>query len=151
MSAPIYFYGKPDDFYEFSNFSPHGFETEVGYWATVEHYFQAQKFAGDEHVEYRERIRLARHPKDAKDLGQTRLIPLRSDWNEVKDDVMRFAIRMKFRAPTLAELLVSTGDRPLFEKSDADYYWGVGADGTGLNRAGTILEEVRRELRDLGT
>ena len=144
MSTPIYFYGKTDEFYEFSNFSPHGFETDEGYWPTVEHYFQAQKFSGDENLEYRERVRCARRPKDAKDLGQSRKIPLRANWNEVKEDVMIFGLRKKFERQ---ELLLSTGERPLVEKSDSDHYWGCGASGSGLNRMGALLEAVRSELR----
>ena len=147
MDEPIYFYGTDDHFYEFSNFSPHGFETDEGYWPTVEHYFQAQKFSGIEHAAYREKVRMARRPKDAKDLGQTRKVPLRGDWNDVKEDVMLIALRLKFRSPNLLKLLVSTGDRPLFEKSDTDFYWGVGRDGSGLNRMGRLLEQVRYELR----
>ena len=144
---PIHFYGETDDYYEFSNFSPYGFETEVGSWPTVEHYFQAQKFAGVENSDYRERIRLARRPEQAKELGQTREIPLRPDWNEAKDGVMLYALRRKFERLELREILLSTGSRLLFEKSDADYYWGTGADGTGLNRMGSLLARVRDELR----
>lgn len=147
MNGPIRFYGKTDEYYEFSNFSPHGFETQDGYWPTVEHYFQAQKFAGDEHAKYREKIRNARRPKEAKDLGQSRKVPLREDWNDVKDEVMLLALRLKFSAPTLRDLLLATGNRPLHEKSDGDFYWGIGRDGSGLNRMGCLLEQVRNELQ----
>src|SRR6478609_2939466 len=57
--APICFYSKTADHHELSNFSPFGFEEDGVHWDTVEHYFQAQKFAGPEHAAYRERIRLA--------------------------------------------------------------------------------------------
>lgn len=148
MDEPIYFYGKTDDFYEFSNFSPHGFETEDGYWPTIEHYFQAQKFVGDVNAEYRKRIRTARRPKDAKDLGQSRTVPLREDWNDAKDEVMLLALRLKFESPKLRDLLLSTGNRALYEKSETDFYWGAGRDGSGLNRMGCLLERIRDELHD---
>jgi ribA/ribD-fused uncharacterized protein len=116
------------------------------YWPTVEHYFQAQKFAGPELSEYRERIRQARSPKKAKALGHSCHVPIRQDWDEVKDEVMRTAIRKKFADPRLRELLLTTGDRALIEESPDDY-WGAGRDGTGENRLGKILMEVRAELR----
>ncbi len=147
MTRPIYFYAETDEYYEFSNFSLHGFDTDEGYWPSVEHYFQAQKFVGDRSEDHRERIRRAENPEEAKVLGQTRTLLLRSDWNEVKEDVMRLALRKKFERPELRELLLSTGARPLVEKSATDDYWGVGADGKGLNRMGSILEEIRLELR----
>jgi len=47
----------------------------------------------------------------------------------------------------LAELLLSTGEDTLAEAAPGDYYWGIGADGSGENRLGRILEQVRTELR----
>ena len=59
----IYFYTTTDDFGFFSNFSRHGFELDGEYWPTVEHYFQAQKFAG---TRYEAQIRRAPTPKEAR-------------------------------------------------------------------------------------
>ena len=93
MSKPIYFYSKTEEWYELSNFYPHGFEDDNGlYWPTVEHYFQAMKFAGDEYFDYREQIRLNPSPARAKKLGQTRDYPLRDDWEKVKEEVMLYAL-----------------------------------------------------------
>ena len=82
----ISFYVPSDEYGFLCNFSAHGFTLADRYWPTVEHYFQSQKFAGTEHEE---RIRVSRTPKEAKNLGQTRELPLRSDWENVKVDVMR--------------------------------------------------------------
>lgn len=79
MANPIYFFTKNDRFYELSNFAPFGFEEDGAYWRTVEHYFQAQKF---EDADHRERIRRAHSPKQAKDLGQSRALPIRRDWEK---------------------------------------------------------------------
>ena len=57
MSEPIYFFGEDGPYRELSNFYPCGFEEDGVCWPTVEHYFQAQKFPGDENAAYRERIR----------------------------------------------------------------------------------------------
>ena len=128
-----------------SNFSPYGFEEEGVYWRTVEHYFQAQKFENPEH---REKIRNAHSPKQAKDLGQSRAIPIRGDWEQVKEQIMKHALSLKFTNPKMKELLLSTKKRELIENSPYDCDWGCGRDGGGKNRLGKLLMEVRSELRE---
>ncbi|WP_170331759.1 NADAR family protein [Ruegeria arenilitoris] len=144
-SSTIYFYAQTDAYSEFSNFAPFGVSVEDQWWRTVEHYFQAQKF---HNAEYRERIRLSNKPKDAKALGMTRKIPLRDDWEEVKDQIMLEAVRIKFKTHVdLKVLLLSTGDAQIVENAPMDSYWGCGPDGNGLNKLGEILMHVRDELR----
>lgn len=141
----IYFYDTTGRYGCFSNFSRHGFELAGVYWATSEHYFQAQKFAGTSHVED---IRLAPTPKEAANRGRQRTRPLRPDWEQVKDDVMRTAVRRKFEShANIRAVLLATGDEELVEAAPGDYYWGCGADGSGQNRLGQILMEVRAALR----
>jgi ribA/ribD-fused uncharacterized protein len=142
----IYFYSTREPWGEFSNFAAFGIRMDTLWWTTVEHYFQAQKF---EDEAYQEKIRSASDPKRAADLGRSRSLPLRSDWEQIKDDVMRRAVRKKFQTHSaLKELLLSTGDEELVENAPGDYYWGVGKDGTGKNRLGQILQEIRQELRE---
>jgi ribA/ribD-fused uncharacterized protein len=142
---PIYFYSKTTAYYELSNFSPHGFQLDGAYWPTVEHYFQAQKFPSQ--PSYQEKIRQTRSPKDAKTLGRTRMVPLRPDWEAIKDEVMRRALRAKFIAhPELMTMLLGTGERELIENAPSDYYWGCGQTGTGKNRLGSLLMELRASL-----
>ena len=43
--------------------------------------------------------------------------------------------------------MLSTGEKVIVENAPGDYYWGCGKDGSGLNRLGQILEQVRKELR----
>jgi len=134
------------DYFEFSNFSLHGVELGGAYWPTVEHYFQAQKF---EDAAYRERIRRARTPKDAKELGRTRSLPILSDWDTKRDDVMLEAVRKKFQTHAeVREQLLATGDEELIENAPSDFYWGCGRTGTGQNKLGKILMRVRGELRE---
>ena len=45
--------------------------------------------------------------------------------------------------------MLDTGGALLVENAPGDYYWGIGADGTGKNRLGRILMEVRNELRSI--
>lgn len=141
----IYFYSTREQYGCFSNFSPHGFELDNLYWHTSEHYFQAQKFVGTIHLE---QIRLVKTPKDAAKMGRERTRPLRQDWEQVKDDIMRQAVLCKFTTHAdIKEILLDTGNQELIENSPIDWYWGCGSDGTGKNMLGIILMEVREILR----
>jgi ribA/ribD-fused uncharacterized protein len=146
---PIYFYHQNEKPYGcFSNFSAHGFDLDGAWWPTSEHYFQAQKFAGTPHVET---VRLAPTPMAAANVGRDRSLPLRADWDQVKDDVMRRAVLQKFAAhPDIRAILLGTGDETLVEKTTSDYYWGIGTQGGGKNMLGQILMEVRETLRKQG-
>jgi hypothetical protein len=143
----IYFYVEREKPYGcFSNFSAHGFMLDELYWATSEHYFQAQKFID---TPYREKVRQTKTPKDAANMGRNRSLPLRADWEQIKDDVMQKAVLQKFRTHAdIQEILLVTGDEVLVENSPIDYYWGCGKDGSGKNKLGQILMEVREILRD---
>lgn len=143
---PIYFYSVTEEPYGcFSNFSRHGFALDGVYWLTVEHYFQAQKFPDTPHVEA---IRLAKTPKQAKSMGNDRSKPLRADWESVKDEIMRQGVLRKFETyADIREILLATDDEHIYEAAPSDYYWGCGADGSGLNRLGEILMDVREILR----
>ena len=116
-------------------------------WRSTEHYFQAMKF---EHSP-KDFLELAQmeSPMEAHKAGRQRSRPLRPDWDSVKDRVMLDCCLAKFsQDPKLEALLDSTGDRPLVERSKKDKYWGDGGDGTGENRRGVILMDVRRMLRE---
>ncbi|HLO49717.1 MAG TPA: NADAR family protein [Kamptonema sp.] len=141
----IYFYSTQNEYGCFSNFSAHGFELEGVYWPTSEHYFQAQKFVGTPHCE---QIRQVKTPKDAAKMGRDRARPLRKDWEQVKEDIMRKAVLQKFQTHAeIRDILLSTADEEIIENSPIDYYWGCGKDGSGKNRLGYILMEVREILR----
>ncbi|AFY49671.1 hypothetical protein Nos7524_3897 [Nostoc sp. PCC 7524] len=141
----IYFYTVNEQYGCFSNFSAHGFVLDDLYWYTSEHYFQAQKFVGTLHVE---QIRLAKTPKQAANMGRERKRPLRPDWEQVKDNIMREAVLCKFATHAdIKEILLATGNEEIVENSPIDYYWGCGADGSGKNMLGIILMEVREILR----
>jgi|SRR5579859_833538 len=143
---PIYFYKTDEQYGCFSNFSRHGFELDGDFWPTSEHYFQAQKFVGTPHVEA---IRQVKTPRQAADMGRERDRPLRADWEQVKDDVMRKAVLKKFKTHAdIRALLLGTGDEEIVENSPTDSYWGCGKDGTGKNMLGKILMETRAILRN---
>ena len=58
------------------------------------------------------------------------------------------ALRAKFtQHADLAEILLGTEDAELIEHTERDSYWGDGGDGSGRNRLGHLLEQIRSELR----
>lgn len=140
----IYFYKINDEYGCFSNFAHYGFELDEKWWMTSEHYFQAQKFCG---TPYEEVIRLLDNPMKAAEMGRRRDLPLRADWKQVKDDVMRKAVLAKFvQNEDIKKVLLSTGKEIIIENTTNDYYWGCGKDERGKNMLGNILMEVREKL-----
>jgi N-glycosidase YbiA len=142
----IYFYSSLEEPYGcFSNFSSHGIEVDGVYYKTNEHYFQAMKFLGSS--KDMEDVRRTSTPKMAASVGRDRSRSLRSDWESVKDDIMRNGVLRKFEKHTeIRKLLLSTGDEEIIESAPGDYYWGAGTDGTGKNMLGKILMETRAIL-----
>jgi ribA/ribD-fused uncharacterized protein len=141
----INFYRVSDEFGEFSNFAPFPIKVDGKKWPTSEHFFQGQKFAG---TEYEESIRRVDSPMVAARMGRTRKEPLRKDWELVKEDIMRIGLRAKFtQHEDLRALLLSTNDAHLIEHTRNDLYWGDGGDGSGKNRLGCLLMELREELK----
>lgn len=145
LPLAIRFYRTNDLYGCFSNFSRHSVFLDGKRWPTSEHYFQAQKFL-DEAV--REKIRLRKTPREAADMGRDRSLPLRPDWETVKDDVMRKVVEAKFtQREEIRAILLDTGDEGLIEQTTNDYYWGCGTNGDGKNMLGRILMEVWEALR----
>ena len=140
---------KPEGRHGFlSNFFRWRFVLDCQRWETVEHYFQAAKF--NHHPELAERTRLLPCPDAAKSFTHERKSLWRPDWTqaEVRDEVMRVALRAKFgQSAFLMEELVATGEAELKEDSPYDGYWGVGPTGTGKNRLGQLLMELRSEIK----
>jgi len=145
----IYFYNTCEQPYGcFSNFSYHGFELDGFWWLTNEHYFQAQKFGETDPVWFT-KIREIKTPKEAAKMGNSRSHPLRTDWNNVKDEIMEKGVLQKFTTHTeIGELLIATGSELIVENSPIDYYWGCGKDGSGQNKLGQIIMKVREKLRN---
>jgi ribA/ribD-fused uncharacterized protein len=140
----IMFYRTSEEYGCFSNFSSHSIILEGTKWRTVEHYFQAKKFLDGRLIF---QIQMAESPLEAARLGRDEGKPLRSDWESIKEDVMRKAVEAKFRQNEDARnLLLSTGSAVIVEHTSNDCYWGDGGDGQGKNMLGKILMEVREKL-----
>ena len=127
-----------DGDYDFlSNF----YECNVTYdgieYQSSEAAYQAQKCQSKE-----ERYRFKDlTPMKAKRLG--RKVVMRTDWDDIKVDVMRKIVSAKFdQNPDLKQKLLDTKDEELIEGNYwGDTFWGV--DKYGENHLGKILMEIR--------
>lgn len=149
--GPIRFYNRDEPYYGFTNFYPAPIDLDGKIWPTTEHYFQAQKFIG---TSYLEMIRNFDRPRQAFDLSRNPTVSRwrRSDWEDIKINIMRKALLAKFtQHKNLRQMLLSTGDRYLIEHSPHDKFWGNGGDDTGENHLGLLLMEVRQVLINLQT
>lgn len=144
----IKFYGKSGKFGEFSNFYHSPIRIDGVVYITSEHYFQSMKYA-TVNPKYARKIANASNPMQAAQMGRTRRKPIRRDWEKIKDDIMRKALRAKFtQHPRLKKLLLSTGNEYIIENAPNDYYWGCGKRGSGKNMLGKLLVELREELKN---
>ena len=137
-----------NEFEFLSNFSKSEIILDGIIYPTVEHFFQAMKTKDPIR---RAEIAAAPTPGKAKRLG--RHVQLRSDWEEVKVDVMRQGLRLKFQDPKLRTMLLATGDKELVEGNTwHDRTWGrcicEKCGGQGENLLGQLLMELREEIRN---
>jgi N-glycosidase YbiA len=140
----IYFYKANRPHGYLSNFSLHPIALDGYCWPTVEHYYQAQKFAGTEFSWLNTKIRAAATPEAAAAIGRCADYCPSEDWPDRKLRVMERAVLAKFNGhPELRQLLLATGTAPIVEDSPVDYFWGCGEDRSGLNHLGKILMGVR--------
>lgn len=133
-----------------SNFHPSPISDEDGIvYPTVEHYFQAMKS-----FDKSERFNIAIQPTPGKAKRCGRRVALRSDWEQIKEDVMYEALIKKFSDPFLRKLLLDTEDEYLEEGTTwHDNEWGVCSclkcqDTIGKNKLGKLLMKVREEIRN---
>lgn len=131
-----------------SNFFPSPITVGGITFPTVENWFQAWKT--EDPVQFKA-IALADTPGKSKRLG--RRCTLRKNWEEIKVDVMRDGLCLKFQDPKLRSKLLATGNKRLIEGNTwHDNFWGdCSCDRCknipGTNMLGTLLMELREEIR----
>jgi ribA/ribD-fused uncharacterized protein len=137
----IYFSSSRGKYGCFSNFARYPVKIDGLVWPSTEHYCQAQKFKDPGR---REAIRKAKTPAEAARMGRNRRWRIRPDWDRLRWQVMRKAVKAKFdQHPELAKILVETRQDTIVERNPRDAYWGDGGDGRGQNGLGQILMGVR--------
>ncbi len=116
------------------------------YFKTSEHFYMAMKTLDKS---LRQQVADTQNGGSAKELG--RKLELREDWEQIKFDVMLYALRYKFSKynPTLRKQLLDTGAQYLQEGNWwNDKTWGVCLKtGEGENNLGKLLMQVRDEIR----
>ena len=128
------------------SYSNHSFELEDKYWPTVEHYYEAMKFAD---TEYQEKIRTSESAEIANQLGHDKKQKRVKDWKKNRMVMMIRAIYTKCKShPEITEKLIETGNDKLMENSQYDYFWGCGRDRLGSNTYGKVLMNVRNKLKE---
>lgn len=127
-----------------SNFWPCRVEFEGQIYPSVEHAYVAAKTTNPL---IRELITVIKTAGKAKRVGKA--MSLRSDWEDVKENIMYELVKCKFsRDLELKEKLLATGDAQLIEGNTwGDTFWGV-CSGFGDNKLGKILMKVREELEE---
>lgn len=125
-----------------SNFWPSEVELDSVLFPTVEHAYQAAKTLDKfERLEVLE----CNTPKHARTKG--RKVTVRSDWEDVKIDIMTSLVRQKFtKHEDLKEKLLATKNCELIEENYwGDTFWGVCKE-EGKNNLGKILMKIREEI-----
>ena len=140
----IQFWRTREPYGEFSNFFITQITVDGIEYKTSEHYYQSKKFEGTEWEEY---VRKQPTARLSADEGRRNDLPLRKDWEQIKEDVMYTVLREKFKQERFKNLLLSTGEEELVENSASDKYWGQ-CNGIGKNRLGELLMKLRTEIRN---
>ena len=152
----IYFYSTRSPF---SNFHPvpGGLEHEGVVLPTSEHHMMLAKALQNGNTEIAEKIRKARTPAEAKQLGRD-IQPFNKErWRETNLGIVTRILVSKFRHPDLRDHLLSTDGCMLYEASPKDPIWGIGisvrhaASGMahkGENRLGKALMRARTVLNE---
>ena len=111
-------------------------------YATVEHYYQSQKFTA--HPVLAERVRTAVNARAAKFIAsQANPDLMRADWRRVNIEVMRTALVAKFQQnEPLREKLLATAGSALHEDAPGDMFWG----SLGQDWLGKLLTEIRDQM-----
>ena len=124
------------------------YDTDGIEYPTVEHYFQAQKT-----LDFDTRLKIAAAPTPGKAKGIGRHVYLRTDWNNVKIDIMRDALIQKFSDKKLQKKLIETGDAELIEGNwwhdnfYGDCHCEKCRDIIGENHLGKLLMDIREKLK----
>ncbi len=123
---------------------------------TSEALYQACRFP---HLpEIQKKIIEQKSPMAAKMVGKPYRIHSRSDWDEVRVDIMRWCLKIKLvqNFVGFGRLLASTGDKIIVEESRKDTFWGAIKSKkepdffVGTNQLGQLLVELRKEYIDEG-
>lgn len=140
-----------------SNFFPCEIDHDGIIYPSVEHYYVAMKCNNDQMIDgryytcadFRELISKVESPGKVKLIGKS--IKIRSNWDDIKLDIMKRGVENKFKIQELSKLLIATGNQPLVEGNWwHDNFYGQctceKCSGKGRNKLGKLLMQIRSEL-----
>lgn len=112
---------------------------------STEAFYQAMKT-----LDANERIKFQGYDGPTSKREGRKLI-LRDDWHQIKDEVMKFALKKKFSQEPFKSLLINTGDAEIIEGNYwHDNYWGSctcsKCGNNGLNILGKMIMDIRANL-----
>lgn len=145
----IWFYDEGNKYtYFLGNFYPCAIKMWDMKFSCSEAAFQAAKFAHKPEIA----VRFTHlDGEGAWKLARKLSYQQRPDWYQVRESVMLEVLRAKFKQNReLAELLQATGDAYIVEHTCRDAFWADGGDGTGKNRLGHLLMQLREEFGGIG-
>ena len=159
---PVFFFaGNPalNEYKAFSNMHDAPIQVDGTTFPTVEHYFQWSKARTFGDADAQAKILKTTSAKSVKSYGKKVKGFDEEKWNEVRDQIMRTAVKAKLtQHPDILKLLRETGTRPIAEADPRSKYWGIGTSSEtskandparwpGKNKLGAILMELRSELK----
>lgn len=128
-----------------SNFAPCKIFYEGLVYGSVENAYQATKT-----LDETERLRLSTMTSgEAKRYSRT--LTVRSDWDDIKLNVMRDLSCIKYSKEPYLSKLVGTGDSHIQEGNRwGDKFWGVCLKtGEGQNNLGLLLMDIRDKINKI--
>ena len=97
-------------------------------------------------------ILVASHAMQAKMMAkrQNRRAESRPDWDDVRVPIMKWCLQLKLyqHFGEFYQVLRSTGDRAIVERSSKDRFWGAVLDADGVLRGENVLGQLLTDLRD---
>ena len=144
------FFRTKEEFGGLSNFAPFPLIINGVKVRTSEALYQACRFSNTPEIQ--ETIIAATSPMTAKLVSRKYINESRPDWHDIKIDVMTWCLQVKLiqHWQDFGKLLISTGDKPIVERSSKDDFWGAKLDGdqlTGANVLGCLLTGLRDQLK----
>lgn len=127
----------------FSNFAESQFQIDGIRYRSVETYYQSHKSNNRSDWERMSQMDSPLAKKEGRKLN------IRPDWEEIKYEIMKTALRLKFSIPKWRDKLLATGNEILVEWNNwKDLCWGVSImDNKGKNLLGLALMEIRDEIK----
>ncbi|WP_312279479.1 NADAR family protein [Oscillibacter sp.] len=118
------------------------------HFLTAEALYQACRFPN--HPEIQQQIIKQHSPMYAKDVSKKYANLTRSDWEQERVKIMRWAIRAKLLCNwhDFGELLKSTVGKTIVEDSSKDVFWGAKKEDdsfVGVNALGRLLMQLREQ------